>query len=106
MTHRQHPHRYGRPPAPHPSPTRPPAVWPWVLALVVLVVVTLPVTLAYGRHAITQWQDSREVTVTMEVTGSASTGRVEVDRGNGSQPDVLGDVDVPWSTTFTVTGTD
>lgn len=101
------------PQMPPPVPPSPPAqrkrkllIWPWMLGLGVLVTMTLPLTLGYGSFLIDQWRDSREVTVIMEVTGTAPTGRVEIDRGDNSDPETIEDVSFPWRTTFTVKGTD
>lgn len=81
-------------------------IWPWMLGLGVLVIIMLPFLVGAGNVLIDRWRDSREVTVTMEVTGTAPTGRVEIDRGDKSDPETIDDVTFPWRTTFTVKGTD
>lgn len=108
MTYWQQPYPDTPPPGPPPAPAGKPKrfVWPWILGLVVLIVLTLPLTLGYGSYLLGQWRDSREVTVTMEVTGAAPTGHVEVNRGDHSESETIRDVSFPWRTTFTVKGTD
>ena len=105
MTYWQQPYPYASPPPP-PAGKPKRLVWPWILGLVVLVVMTLPLTFAYGSSLLDRWRDSREVTVTVEVTGNAPTGRIEIYRGDKSEPETFDKVGIPWRTTFTMTGTD
>jgi hypothetical protein len=72
---------------------------------VVLVVVVIPVAVVGGPVLAKRMHAAREVAVTIEVTGSAPTAEVEVDRGADAEPETM-EVGIPWRTEFSVAGAD
>lgn len=104
VTYWQSPHPHAPPPAYSP-PVRKRLIWPWILGLVVFVLLAIPFGIAGGSYVMNMTHDKREVPVTIEVTGTAATARVEVDEGSDTEPKTM-QVSIPWRTEFTVAGTD
>lgn len=87
---------YGQPypPGPHPPPPPPPKkrkTWPWILLALAAVV-----ALAAGGLIAVKLYTNRDVTLTLEVTGTGSSALVAYSHGTDPPGDFV-EVSLPWS---------